>query len=237
MFCFDQANGNLIWERKVSPSVIDGQLILGEGNELIVHSNDFKVYMIDKKSGAPIWKASVSDSNPNRIKVGTPAVTEDGQIYVINAENELVSLSTKDGSKNWSVAVNGNVNKTVTVGDDGTIYLVGSGNVHAFQGTSGPPKDAPWPMFQQNRRNSGNAYDGKEEELKSKPQTGFVQHLITDKIPGITNILAEDIDQDGDMDIITADVGGIGILKYDGILRTQRSDLVDMSLLNMESAN
>ena len=91
---------------------------------------------------------------------GTPAVTEDGQIYVINAENELVSLSTKDGSKNWSVAVNGNVNKTVTVGDDGTIYLVGSGNVHAFQGTSGPPKDAPWPMFQQNRRNSGNAYDG-----------------------------------------------------------------------------
>ena len=49
--------------------------------------------------------------------------------------------------------------------------------------------------------------------LKSKPQTGFVQHLITGKIPGITNILAEDIDQDGDMDIITADVGGIGILK------------------------
>ena len=40
---------------------------------------------------------------------------------------------------------------------------------------------------------------------KIKPQTGFVQHLITDKIPGITNILAEDIDQDGDMDIITTE--------------------------------
>ena len=46
---FDQANGTLVWERKVSPGVIDGQLILGEGNELIVHSNDFKVYMLDKE--------------------------------------------------------------------------------------------------------------------------------------------------------------------------------------------
>ena len=90
----------------------------------------------------------------------------------------------------------------------------------------GPPKDAHLGQCsQQNRRNSGNAYDGKEGGTKIQVPNRFVQHLITDKIPGITNILAEDIDQDGDMDIITADVGGIGILQYNGsplFSRTQK---------------
>ena len=155
--------------------------------------------------------------NPNRIKVGTPAVTEDGQIYVINVvENELVSLSTKDGSKNWSVAVNGNVNKTVTVGDDGTIYLVGSGNVHALQKSLVCPRIILANVPTEPPKQWQCIHDGKEGELKSKPQTGFVQHLITDQIPEVTNILAEDIDQDGDMDIITTAKGGIGILQHDG---------------------
>ena len=39
----------------------------------------------------------------------------------------------------------------------------------ALQLPAGPPKDAPWPMFQQNRRNSGNAYDEESQSSKDQP--------------------------------------------------------------------
>ena len=66
------------------------------------------------------------------------------------------------------------------LGEEGVIYFR-----YAFQGTSGPPKDAPWPMFQQNRRNSGNAYDEESQSSKDQPilkwtyETGGVNQRTT----------------------------------------------------------
>ena len=81
-------------------------------------------------------------------------------------------------------------------------------------------------------RNSGNAHDGKEGELKSKSQTGFVQHLITAKFLTITNILAEDIDQDGDMDIITAAWRNWDFKKNSDILKNPKEAISGYELVN-----
>ena len=129
LYCIRQNDGEQIWTRDLY-SPIHGQVIITRDGLYALCSNS-KVYRLNKGNGQFVWRSMLSGPQE---KTGTPAVTEDGQIYVVNGENELVSLSTKDGSKNWSVAVSGNVNQTVTIGDDGTIYLVGSDNVHAFQG-------------------------------------------------------------------------------------------------------
>ena len=170
IYCFSQKDGQLVWEKDLGDAVTT-QPILGKGNQLVVITRRYKVLSINKITGKTDWETTVKGA------MKTPAVTEDGQVYVATHDGVIVSLSADNGKKLWELkidptveAVNGNVPSHITLGDEGTIYVGGrSGKLYAFQGTSGPPKDAPWPMFQQNRRNSGNAYDEESQSSKDQP--------------------------------------------------------------------
>jgi outer membrane protein assembly factor BamB len=72
-----------------------------DGERIYLPSMDHKIYAVDIQTGRQIW---VSDDMGGAI-VGTPALSEDGILYVGTFANELIALSIENGEEVWPTRV------------------------------------------------------------------------------------------------------------------------------------
>ena len=80
----------------------------------------------------------------------SPAIAEDGTVYIGSSDKNLYAIDPKDGSEKWRFAMNGvdDMDSSPAMGGDGTIYVASrDGNLYAINGESGGLAKAPWPMF------------------------------------------------------------------------------------------
>ena len=66
-------------------------------------SMDHSVYAIDPANGQQIWRSEQLGG----ATVGTPAVSEDGQLYIGTFTNELVAINASDGNILWRFPTDG----------------------------------------------------------------------------------------------------------------------------------
>src|SRR5262249_32972327 len=90
----------------------------------------------------------------------SPAISEDGNVYVGSSDGKLYSISAADGTTNWP-PFNANspfVHYSPAVGRDGTIYIANeNGKLYAIKGTSRLADGAAWPQFRRNLKQTANA--------------------------------------------------------------------------------
>ena len=85
IYCFSQKDGQLVWEKDLGDAV-KTQPILGKGNQLVVITRRYKVLSINKITGKTDWETTVKGA------MKTPAVTEDGQVYVAIHNLSLIHI-------------------------------------------------------------------------------------------------------------------------------------------------
>lgn len=69
-----------------------------------------------------VWGTKWSYATGGDIKPSTPAIADDGVIYVGSDDDSFYALNS-DGTLKWSFATGGNVRNSPAIGADGTIYI------------------------------------------------------------------------------------------------------------------
>ena len=103
----------------------------------------------------------------------TTTIGSDGTLYVganiwedvkSTSQHQVgyLSAATPDGKLKWRYKVGGGIKSSPAIGSDGTVY-VGSLDscVYAIRSDSKGLADSPWPKFQHDNQNTGNAGGGK----------------------------------------------------------------------------
>jgi outer membrane protein assembly factor BamB len=90
------------------------------------------LYAVKGGTGALKWSLSTAAI------VSSPALDGSGNLYVGSCDNNVYSLSTLDGSKNWSFATTGHVEAAPAVSASGTIYVNSDdGSIYAIDSQTG----------------------------------------------------------------------------------------------------
>jgi outer membrane protein assembly factor BamB len=69
-----------------------------------------------------VWGVKWSYATGGEIKPSTPAIADDGVIYVGSDDDSFYAINS-DGTLKWSFATGGNVRNSPAIGADGTIYI------------------------------------------------------------------------------------------------------------------
>ena len=101
---------------------------------------DKKVYALDGATGAKQWE-SLTGSYVYSGVFSSPAIGEDGTIYIGSLDRKVYALNGATGAKQWEFVTGGLVRSSPAIGIDGTIY-VGSndGKIYALDGKTGVKK-------------------------------------------------------------------------------------------------
>jgi outer membrane protein assembly factor BamB len=113
-FCLDAETGEIVWNLRADDDVDtgvaigpDGTLYFGAGQELWAVAPD----------GTTRWRFRV------RVKIfSTPAVEDDGTIYVGAQDDRLYAISP-EGELRWFFQTPDDIDSSPVIGDDGTIYF------------------------------------------------------------------------------------------------------------------
>lgn len=85
----------------------------------------------------------------------SPALTEDGTLYLGVVPNHLIAVKS-DGNLKWSLLTRGTVRWPPVIAPDGTIYATtDSGDVIALQDSGSPLMSNAWPRYQHDSQNTG----------------------------------------------------------------------------------
>lgn len=102
-------------------------------NCLYLTSMDHFLYAINVENGSLLWQSKDLDG----AIVGTPAVSQDGTIYIGTFANEMVALNAQDGSEIWRAPIEGWVWSGPTL-NNGKLYFGDlNGNFYALNATDG----------------------------------------------------------------------------------------------------
>jgi len=107
---------------------------------------------------------------------GTPLLGHDGIIYL--GRSNAVTAIKPDGTVAWELAVAGNVTVPPTLDCKGTLYAAAGNVVYAvLTDMAGDPNnaglaDTPWPKFQRDSRNTGNADIATKFGVRTAPGPG-----------------------------------------------------------------
>lgn len=181
------SNGSLRWSRKFEPSVIDGPAISkehiyvggGKGMHVLDHNGklewsfktnsqirqpvigpDGSIYFGEFSEGKTLYAINPDGSLKWEFDAGysieaSPAVDSKGNVYFGTYDGYLYALSS-DGAFLWRLdAVTDGVSPVI--GDDGTIFFNSSRFLYAIEGESVGLADSPWPRYQHDNQNTGNA--------------------------------------------------------------------------------
>lgn len=86
----------------------------------------------------------------------TPALAEDGTIYLVGQSQTRVLALTPEGKVRWEFMTNGQIQGSPALAPDGTIYIVTSeGTLYAIEGGGGGLMESAWPKYRRDNRNSG----------------------------------------------------------------------------------
>ncbi|MFC1539819.1 PQQ-binding-like beta-propeller repeat protein, partial [Candidatus Latescibacterota bacterium] len=114
---------------------------------------DGNLHAIEPETSAPLWSIWLGN-----MIVSSPAVGEDGTIYVGSNDSGLYAVNP-DGTEKWRFEADGSIWSSPAIGNNGILYF-GSydWNLYAVNTmTNQGLADSPWPKFQNNIRNSGKA--------------------------------------------------------------------------------
>jgi outer membrane protein assembly factor BamB len=145
-YAFDGATGKKRWSYAPEPSRawdLGGSPAIGPDGRvyfsLSFHDEKHSIGMIaalDSATGAVRWTFHTDAEI-----YSSPAVGDDGSLYIGCGDNNVYCLDTAKGAVKWKFATNGKVESSPAIGVDGTIY-VGShdGKMYALDGATGMQK-------------------------------------------------------------------------------------------------
>lgn len=109
------ANGKAKWNISVGFQDWYSTTVVTDGTVYV--SGEDGMFMAIDKGGTILWELVLGSDY-----ISKPTVSEDGTIYLTDGNQSLIAINP-DGTVRWSLVV-GSVNGPVTIGPDGTLYLL-----------------------------------------------------------------------------------------------------------------
>jgi len=151
--------------------------------------SDRRLYAVNP-DGTLKWTFVVEETDTHRTSIfGCPAIGADGTIY-FGCFNGIFYAVKDEGYKAkelWRYEVKGEPLSTApthyqefwgsaAIAEDGTIYMFGSGSIHAIRGTSPLSSKSAWPKVNRDNRNSGSRSGAKNRTLRDwRLETGGIR--------------------------------------------------------------
>jgi outer membrane protein assembly factor BamB len=134
-------NGKLVWKKNIykkSYKKLYKKLSLAiHKDNLLISDNMGFIYSIDQLTGDPIWIKNLVIPLKSQLKIF------DNKMYVVNQDNRLLSLRTKDGVKVWDIRSISSYIKSqslisISISDSGDlVFLNSSGDLSKVNANTG----------------------------------------------------------------------------------------------------
>ena len=144
--------GSLKWRGHVYHGRVCTSPVIAEDGSVYVGADERQLYAFGPDT-TPKWFYDFDYQDMER----SPAVTSDGTIYATTEDNAArVYALDANGAVKWQFSPCGSdVPSAVSVGQDGTVYVIDdTGYLSALRG-SAPLADSPWPKFHHDLANTG----------------------------------------------------------------------------------
>ena len=129
-------------------------------------------------NGAPVWKFSTG--NP---VFSSPAVGDDGTVYIGSWDKTFYALNGRSGEVHWTFKTRAAIESSPVIGNNGIVpFGSNDGKLYSLKSSGSGPADSAWPMFGQNAQHTHRI---RAEEADSKmaigrsPSGGIVIHYNT----------------------------------------------------------
>lgn len=138
---------------------------------VIVNEADMKLHSLSQATGVDTTLTTSAYANNNN----GPLLGSDGYLYFGSAQGVMFAVQDPGYTTAWSYNIGTATNLTVPPNIDcnGVLYFVGATTVYALITDSHGLRDSPWPKFQRDSRNSGNASAGTKWGMRTA--SGCVQ--------------------------------------------------------------
>mgnify|MGYP001167106692 CR=1 FL=1 len=122
----------LMWESDVASQEITGMSISVDGDTIYAASADHYLYAVDASDGSVTWQYQAEHEF-----VGTPAVDENGNIYIGSKDDYLYCLFW-DGKLKWKEKLDSDVTSSPVLSDSGFVVVCTDDYLYAYDsaGTS-----------------------------------------------------------------------------------------------------
>jgi len=133
-------NGTLKWQRGDigEDGYFPGLAISADGATIYSARSGGKVYALNASNGATQWVSPIASSSETF--GGSPALSSNGILYVMGDGNQVYAVSAFDGTLLWQYSLNSSAvywgPQSPAIGLDGALYLVASGDLGLFGGTT-----------------------------------------------------------------------------------------------------
>ncbi|MBM4386464.1 MAG: PQQ-binding-like beta-propeller repeat protein, partial [Deltaproteobacteria bacterium] len=178
----DPDTGKKIWEVQVSSeAIVVGSPVIRNANfgeDVIVGLSDGHLVSANPYSGGAIitFDTEIEKEITSAI-AGSPVLGDDGNIYAVAnlymaIDRFILAKVSKEGKILTSKLFEGDlVTSSLAMGNGGVIYFgTNTGKLYAVQSAAkGLDKDAPWPAFRHDRKNTGNS-GVKDDYCEAKPE-------------------------------------------------------------------
>lgn len=133
---FDAESGNKLWDFPISAKTYGGGAVVGPNGTIYQGAQDGKLYAVTPLSSNASQKW-IYDTGASKKQLNCfPAVTADGNtVYILDGDDVLHAINTSNGTKKWSMALEGTKNNqagAIAIDKNGTVYAGTRGNVYAF---------------------------------------------------------------------------------------------------------
>lgn len=126
-------NGNFLWSFETGSSLWASPV--SNGKSIFQVSMDGSIYAINPGNGQEIWSTELGGA-----VVSTPALSENGSLYLGTFQSEVVAINTANGNVLWRADTNGWVWASPTL-DGETLYITDmDGYLYALDSDSGRQK-------------------------------------------------------------------------------------------------
>lgn len=125
--------GNLLWTFTTKGEIWGRPIASANGDIIFLPSLDHTVYAIDAENGKARW----STGDLGGAVIGTPALGEDGTLYLGTLGSEVLALDSTDGTIHWRASTEGWVWCGIALAEDRLFFGDLNGNLYALQPSNG----------------------------------------------------------------------------------------------------
>ena len=121
-------DGSIKWAVSPTVSSIDSSPAIGPGGDIYIMDAGCTLYALAAADGRQLWSYRLSS---NTCYSASPAVAQDGTVYIGGPFEETLTAVNSNGSLKCSFATGSRITSTPAIASDGTIY-VGSDGLYAL---------------------------------------------------------------------------------------------------------
>jgi outer membrane protein assembly factor BamB len=126
-------NGNFLWKFTTDHSLWASPI--SNGDKIYFSSMDHYLYAVKSSDGSEAWRADLGGA-----AVASPALDQDGTLYIGTLANEIIALDSESGTIQWRKPVTAALWSRV-VAVDGALYFGDlEGNLYSLDANDGLPK-------------------------------------------------------------------------------------------------